>query len=186
MIEREEISIDKTVVGVPFYDGERPSVLDACLKNIDNCLNKLNIGAEVVIGVNGPRVSSGQNPLPNIVEQSHFNADITFIETPPGLVKAEKTIGTYAQERGFRRIFLTDADISRLPKALYYLWHEGKKPVVGANYATYPLNILLGSGIKLSPQEIAFMKIFEADKHPLAREFTTQHRPTMRLKEVCF
>lgn len=66
--------------------------------------------------------------------------------------------------------------------ALHHLWHEGDKPVVGANYATYPLGILIGFGIKLTPQEIAFMRIFEADKHPLAREFTDQHRPVKRLK----
>lgn len=62
------------------------------------------------------------------------------------------------------------------------MWHEGDKPVVGANYATYPLEVLIGAGIKLSPQEIAFMRIFEADKHPLAREFTTVHRSQKRLK----
>ena len=66
--------------------------------------------------------------------------------------------------------------------ALANLWSEGDKPVVGANYATYPLELITGSGIELSPQEIAFMRIFEADKHPLPRGFTHKHRPTRRLK----
>ncbi len=178
-----ERMIDKrTVVGVPFYDGEGFDVLEACLKNIDGCLNELDVDAKIIVGINGPRVSLGQAPLSYEIDRSRLNADIKFIKTPQGLVNAEKTIGRCAREEGYGRIFLTDADISRLPKALHNLWHEGDKPIVGANYASYPLEILLGAGINLTPQEIAFMRIFEADKHPLAREFTSAYRPQKRLK----
>lgn len=178
-----ECTTDKrTLVGIPFYDGEGRGVLKACLKNVDKCLSELDIDAKIVVGINGPRVSFGQEPLSYEIDKSEYNADIKFIKTPPGIVNAEKTIGRLATEEGYRRIFLTDADISRLPLALHNLWHEGDKPVVGANYSTYPLEILIGSGINLTPREIAFMRIFEADKHPLAREFTGQHRPAKRLK----
>jgi len=178
----ERMTEKRTLVGIPFYDGEGRDVLEACLKNIDRCLNSLGVDAKVVVGINGPRVSRGEMPLSYEIDRSCYNADIKFIKTSPGLVNAEKTLGLYAEKEGFKRIFLTDADISRLPMALHHLWHKGDKPVVGANYASYPLEILIGSGIKLTPQEIAFMRIFEADKHPLAREFTNPCRPAKRLK----
>lgn len=167
--------------GSLFYDGEGIEVLEACLQNIDDCLGQLNIDAKIIVGINGPRISQ-KDPLSYKINKSKYNADVKFIKTPPGIVNAEKTIGRRATEEGYERIFLTDADISRLPMALANLWSEGDKPVVGANYATYPLEIVTGSGIELSPQEIAFIRIFEADKHPLAREFTRKHRPTRRLK----
>ena len=179
MIER--VNDKRTVVGVPFYDGEGVEVLEACLQNIDNCLGRSNIDAKIVVGINGPKASQ-KDPLSYKINKSKYNADIKFIKTPPGIVNAEKTIGRRAVEEGYERIFLTDADVSRLPMALANLWNEGDKPVVGSNYATYPLEIVTGSGIKLSAQEIALMRIFEADKHPLAREFTHRHRPTRRLK----
>lgn len=178
-----ECATDKrTLVGIPFYDGEGHDVLNACLKNVDVCLSELNIDAKIVVGINGPRVSFGQVPLSYEFDRSKFSAEVKFIKTPPGLVNAEKTIGCLAIKEGYKRIFLTDADISRLPLAIHNLWHEGSKPVVGANYSTYPLEILIGSGVTLTHREIAFMRIFEADKHPLAREFTGQHRPVKRLK----
>lgn len=179
---KERITDKRTMVGIPFYDGEGLNVLDACLTNIDRCLNNLNVDTKIVVGINGPRVSSGQLPLSYKINRSKFNADIKFIKTPPGLVNAEKTIGCLAEEEGYERIFLTDADISRFPQALHNLWEKGDRLVVGANYAAYPLEILIGSGINLTPQEITFMRIFEADKHPLAREFTKYYRPTKRLK----
>lgn len=171
----------RTVVGVPFYDGEGLEVLEACLQNIDDCLGKLNIDAKIVVGINGLKASQ-KDPLSYKINKSKYNADIKFIKTPPGIVNAEKTIGRRAAEEGYERIFLTDADISRLPMSLVNLWKEGDKPVVGANYATYPIEIVLGSGIEFSPQETAFMRIFEADKHLLAREFTFKHRPIRRIK----
>jgi hypothetical protein len=179
MVER--MTDKRTVVGVPFYDGEGTEVLEACLENIDNCLGGLNIDAKIVVGINGPRASQ-QKPISYEISRSRYNADVNFIKTPPGIVNAEKAIGRYAAREGCRRIFLTDADISRLPMALANLWNEGDKPIVGSNYTTYPLEIMTGSGIELSPQEIAFMRIFEADKQPLAREFTYKYRPALRLK----
>ncbi len=174
--------LERTVVGVPFYDGEGPEVLRACLKNIDGCLGKLNVDAQIVVGINGPRVSMGENPISYMINKSEYNADVIFVKTPPGLVNAEKTIGRYALDQGYKRIFLTDADISRLPRALFNMWEKGDKPLVGANYSTYPIEILTGAGTSLSQQEITFMSIFEADKHPLAREFTFPYRPEKRLK----
>ena len=174
--------LERTIVGVPFYDGEGPAVLRACLKNIDGCLSKLNMDAQIVVGINGPQVSMGKDPLSYMIDRSEYNADVIFIKTPPGLVNAEKTIGRYALNRGYKRVFLTDADVSRLPRALFNLWEKGNKPLVGANYSTYPIEILTGAGMDLSQQEITFMRIFEADKHPLAREFTFPHRPEKRLK----
>lgn len=178
----ERLVNKRTVVGVPFYDGEGREVLESCLKNIDDCLNNLGVDAKIVVGINGPRVSHKQTPLSYQVDRSKYNADIKFIKTPPGLVNAEKAIGRRALEEGYERIFLTDADISRFPFSLSHLWENGDRPVVGANYSTYPSEILIGSGIVLTPREITFMRIFEADKHPLAREFTFPYRPEKRLK----
>jgi len=180
MVER--MKDKRTIVGVPFYDGESPNVLKACLKNIDSCLNNLGIDAKIIVGINGPRVSHGQIPISCQINKSQYNADVVFIKTPPGLVNAEKAIGRQAIKEGYERIFLTDADISRLPRSLSNMWEDGDRPIVGANYSAYPPGILIGFGIELTPQEIAFMKIFEADKHPLAREFTFPHRPQKRLK----
>lgn len=67
---------NKTLIGVPFYDGEGLEVLSACLTNLDRCLNTLNLDAEIVIGINGPRVSKGQFPLSDGVDKSQFNANI--------------------------------------------------------------------------------------------------------------
>lgn len=172
----------KTVVGIPFYDGESVEVLEACLQNVDKCLNGLDIDAKIVVGVNGPSVSQGKQPLSYVIDRSKYNADIKFIKTPPGLVNSTRTIAKQAEVEGHKRIFLTDADISRFPLSLHNLWENGDKQINGCNYSTYPIEILIGSGLTFSKNEIAFMKVFEADKHPLAREFTTQYRPIERLK----
>ena len=173
---------NRTVVGIPFYDGEGMEVLAACLANLDQCLNNLNLDARIVIGINGPRVSMGKPPLSYELDKSKYNADIEFIKTRPGLVAAEKAICSEAADAGYQRIFLTDADISRLPMSLRHLWNSGNSAVVGTNYTTYPLEILAGAGFNLNPEETALLKIFEADKHPLAREFAWGHRPKKRLK----
>ncbi len=173
---------NRTIVGVPFYDGEGMEVLAACLSNLDRCLNFLKLDAKIVVGINGPRVSMGKSPLSYELDKSKYNADIKFIKTRPGLVAAEKAICSEAGSEGHQRIFLTDADISRLPISLLHLWNSGDHAVVGANYATYPLEILTEAGFNLTPEETALLKIFEADKHPLAREFTWGHRPKKRLK----
>lgn len=178
----ERLTDTRTLVGVPFYDGEGAAVLEACLKNIDSCLNILGIDAKIVVGINGPRVCRGEVPLSYQIQRSNYNAEIEFVKTPPGLVNAEKTIGRRAIEEGYKRIFLTDADITRFPRSLLNMWTEGDRPIVGANYSAYPFEILIGHGINFTPQEMAFMRIFEADKHPLAREFTFPHRPAKRLK----
>lgn len=101
----ERITDKRTIVGVPFYDGEGSDVLDACLKNIDRCLNNLGIDAKIVVGINGPRVSRDQTPLSYEINRSKFNAEIKFIKTPPGLVNAEKTIGRHAEEEGYEPSF---------------------------------------------------------------------------------
>lgn len=172
----------RTMVGVPFYDGEGQEVLEACLSNLDRCLNGLGVDAEVVIAINGPRVNRGLDPLSYGVDRSKYNADISFVRTRPGIVRATEAIGNYAATRGYSRAFITDADVSRLPLSLRNMWENGDRPVVGATYSAYPLEVLTGSGTDLSDDEIALMGIFEADKHPLAREFTDRHRPPLRLK----
>ena len=96
---KDKISEQRTVVGIPFYDGEKTEVLEACLINIDRCLNELNVDAKIVVGVNGPRVSLGKPPLSYIVNRSKYNADVKFIKTPPGLVNSVKTISRYAEDR---------------------------------------------------------------------------------------
>lgn len=179
---RIKMNQERTIVGIPFYDGEGAGVLDACLKNLDSCLNRLDIDAQIVIGINGPRVCHGLPPLSDVIDPSKYNADVLFIKTPPGIVAAEKTICRTAKEQGYERIFLTDADISRLPNSIRHMWQRGDKRIVGANYAAYPPEILEAAGENISPDELALMKIFEADKHPLAREFTLPHRPEKRLK----
>lgn len=175
-------SESKAIVGVPFYDGEGFDVLAACIGNLDRCLNNLHLDAQVLVAINGPRVSLGLSPLSYKIDRSKYNSDVRFIRTRPGIVAAELAICQQAIKEGYSRIFLTDSDISRLPYSLSHLWGKGEKPVIGANYCTYPLEILNAAGINLSSTEVALMKIFEADKHPLAREFTWAHRPKTRLK----
>ncbi len=173
---------NKTIVGVPFYDQEGLEVLEACISNVDSCLNNLGVDAKIVVGINGPRVSMGLQPLAWMVDTSKYNSDIEFIKTRPGIVAAEKAICTKAQEEGYKRIFLTDADISRLPNSLDHMWSQGDCPVVGANYCAYPPEILSQADVQLTKQQITLMSIFEADKHPQAREFTWPHRPEKRIK----
>ena len=79
MTERISISEQKTAVGIPFYDGEGPGVLESCLKDTDKCLNHLGIDAQIVVGINGPRVSHGEHPLSHEINRSGYNADIKFI-----------------------------------------------------------------------------------------------------------
>jgi hypothetical protein len=178
----ERLTDKRTIVGVPFYDGEGQPVLEACLANIDMCLNKLGVDAKIVVGINGPRVQQGLEPLSYQLDRSKYNAEIHFVRTAPGIVAASQAIGAYAAEEGHERIFLTDVDISRLPNALANLWKDGNRAISGANYSTYPIEVLLASGLTFAPEELAIMKIFEADKHPQAREFTHPHRPKNRLK----
>ncbi len=171
-----------TIVGIPFYDGEGPDVLDAALRNVDICLNQMQIDAGIVIGINGPRINRGLQPLEWGVNKSDFNADIKFIRTPPGLVAAERTICRHAVSAGLRRTFLLDADVSPFPRAFLNMWDQGDKPIVGANYATYPPEVMRMLELGLTDAEYMLMEIFEADKHPLAREFTTKNRHKRRLK----
>lgn len=173
---------NKTLVGVPFYDQEGLEVLEACICNIDSCLNNLGVDAKIVVGINGPRVSMGLQPLAWMIDMSKYNADVEFIKTRPGIVAAEKAICTKAQEEGYKRIFLTDADISRLPNSMNYMWSQGNCPVVGAGYCAYPPEILALAEVKLTKEQITLMNIFEADKHPQVREFTWPYRPEKRLK----
>jgi len=172
---------ERTIVGIPFYEGECSDVLERALEDIDRRLRELGVDAKIVVGVNGPSTSRG-NFSPPPIERSSYNADIEFIKTPPGLVYAEKTIARKAMAEGYPRIFLTDVDISRLPGSLSFMWREGNKRLVGANYCAYPPEILEAAGFKLSEEEKAWARIFEADKHPLAREFTGDYRPELRLK----
>lgn len=172
---------ERTIIGVPFYDGEGVDVLGVCLRNLDDCLNNLNVDARIVVGINGPRVSLGEEPISQKLDRSRFNTDVSFIKSLPGIVQAERAIIKYARDNNYTRIFLTDADISRLPLSLSYLWNKGDRSVVGANYCTYPKPILEKAGIKLSDEEFALIDIFEADKHPLAIKHTGGHRPK-RLK----
>ncbi len=174
---------ERTIVGVPLHIRERPETLKFCLENIDDCLSFLGIDAGIIVGVNGEGLSDENfNNLCGTINRSRYNADISFIRTRPGIVNATKAIGEVAEEQGCGRIFLTDADISRLPRSLYYMWRRGEAPIIGANYSAYPEEIMIRAGVGLTPQEIAFMRIFEADKHPLMREFTFPHRPRRRLK----
>lgn len=172
----------KTLVGVPFYDGEGLEVLKTCLKNIDDCLKNLDIEAKILIGINGPRISMGQMPLEYLIDEKDYQTPIEFIKTQPGLVNSEKAIAKHALKMGYERIFLTDADISRLPHALAYMWDYGDRPIVGCNYSTYPIDLLKAAGINFSPTEIKLAQIFEADKDPLIRKYTSAYRPALRLK----
>lgn len=172
----------RTLVGVPYYDGEGLDVLTACLADLDRCLNNLKIDAKIVVGINGPRVSRGEMPLSRVVNLSCYNAEVEFIKTSNGMVNTIKEICIKAETEGYRRIFLSDADISRLPKALYHMWHLGDQPIVGTNYSVYPLELLYEAGIHIAPHELTLMRVFEADKHPLMREFVQEFRPVKRLK----
>lgn len=185
MSERLIDKKERTIVGVPFYDGEGPDVLQACLTNVDSCLNDLGIDAQIVVGINGPRVSMGYDPISQAIKgiRSKYNADIKFIKTPPGQCHAMNCLSKYAKDEiGCARMFLTDADISRLPNSFDLMWKEGNKPLVGVRYAAYPIEIMLDAGVNLTQQEIALIDIFEADKDPIVREFTQELRSKDRVK----
>jgi len=135
------IEQNRTIVGIPFYDGEGHEVLEACLSNVDDGLNHLGIEAEIVIGINGPRVSMGNDPISYRINKSQYNAPIKFIKTPPGQVPALNELIKYARQKDCGKMFMTDADISRLPHALSHMWHErGDYSLVGVNIQPILLN----------------------------------------------
>ncbi len=176
---------ESILVGIPLYDGEKPETLHACLENIDKGLNRIdrNVNIQgIVVGINGPRTSMSRTPLCGTVVSSRYNADVRVIHTPPGIVRATKTIAQFALNRGIGRICLTDADIWRFPLALRNLYDAACKPVAGANYSAYPPELLIEAGVPVTEQELRLARIFEADKSPLARPFTTGYRPANRLR----
>ncbi len=179
MNEKEQ---NRTIVGVPFYDGEGLPVLEACLSDIDHGLNNLAVDAKIVVGINGPMVCMGSEPLSKQVNKSKYNADITFVKTLPGQVASLNQIARIAVDEGVGKIFLTDADISRMPDVFTRMWNEGERPLVGVKYSAYPVEIMLDAGCQLSEQEIALINIFEADKHPLVRNAMGDLRPNTRVK----
>lgn len=71
---------ERTLVGVPFYEGESQECLDATLKNIDQSLNKLAIDASITIQVNGPQTTQGKPPSLE-VNKSFYNSDIVIIHS---------------------------------------------------------------------------------------------------------
>jgi len=171
-----------TIVGVPFYDGEGLPVLEACLADIDRGLNNLAVDARVVVGINGPMVCKGSEPLSKQINNSKYNADIKFVKTLPGQVASLNHIARIAVEEGVGKIFLTDADISRMPDVFTRMWSEGERPLVGVKYSAYPVEVMLDAGCSLTEEQIALINIFEADKHPLVRKATEGLRPSTRVK----
>jgi len=103
MVER--LTDKRTVVGVPFYDGEGIDVLDACLRNIDGCLGELGVDAEIVVGINGPRVSQGQIPLSYEIDKSRFNANVRFIKTPQDWLMPKKRLDAVQKKMVINEFF---------------------------------------------------------------------------------
>ncbi|MBN1168459.1 hypothetical protein JXA63_01060 [Candidatus Woesebacteria bacterium] len=177
-----ELNSNRTMVGIPFYDAEGEEVLEACLSDVDRALNNLGVDAQIVVGINGPMTCRGYEPLSQSINRSKYNASVRFIKTLPGQVAALNQLACHGVDMQCERIFLTDADISRLPDSLGAMWTEGSKPLVGARYSAYPIELMMDAGIEISDEEAGLIEIFEADKHPSVRRYVSDLRPKNRVK----
>ena len=158
---------ERTIVGLPFYEGEGNICLREALRNVDHCLSELNVDAPIIVLVNGPRTINGTLP-PLFINRSTYNADVRIVGGD-GLGQAEaiNQIVHEAEKAGVKRVFITDADIYRFPRALERLWSLADRPLVGAHHLVYPREVVEGQmGRPLSSQEAFLYTLFERDKPP--------------------
>lgn len=159
-----------TVVGVPFYEAEGQGVLDATVGNIEGALCRLSVDAEIWIMVNGPNTQRG-NPPAFSDENRSANVPVrTFFSDERGQVAAIDEMVRMAQRRKIGRMFITDADIYRFPNSLELMWHGSDKPLVGAQYRPYPLEVVSDAYPDLTHEERLLYEIFDGDQKPEIRE----------------
>jgi hypothetical protein len=135
-------NFEKSLVGLPFYEKESQEGLDITLKNIDDRLNELDVDTSVIVQVNGPETAQGQGIDFNI-DQSKYNAEIEVVKSDKlGQTRALNDLMAEAAFRGIQRAFMTDADIYRFPGSMKAMWEQADKPVVGARYRPYPVEVV--------------------------------------------
>lgn len=165
----------EAIVGVPFFEAEAEGSLAAALSNIDTCLNNVNIDASIVVVVNGPETAQGNAPRLT-VEHSRYNSEIRLLRGERlGQANAINDIAAYAGNLGLSRVFITDADISRFPHSMQRMLESADKPLVGAQYAAYPLEIVSDVMPNLSSNEKLLYQVFEGDKSFSARRAQEAH-----------
>src|SRR5687767_11267765 len=122
-----------TAIGVPFYERESQACLDKTLRNIDVCLNHLQIDPPIVVIVNGPETArDGKHPF--VVERSRYNAKVQVIPgEKSGQVNAINDIVSRVGQLGVQRVFITDADIYRFPDSMRSMWDHADRALVGAH-----------------------------------------------------
>lgn len=165
----------ETLVGVPFYEKEGQLTLDTTLKNIDDCLNTLDVDASIVVMVNGP-LTAGGNPPALEANNSRYNAEISLVNSPKkGQVSAINDMVVHAAACDMDKVFITDADIYRFPDSLNQMWEQADKPLVGAHYRPYPLEVVEAEYGQLPLQEQLLYQIFDGDQSPLVRQILKRH-----------
>lgn len=161
---------ERTFVGLPLYEQESREGLEITLGNIDGRLNELNVDSPIVIQVNGPETAAG-NPPDLAIDQSKYNAEIEVITSESlGQTRALNDLIGSAAVRGVERAFMTDADIYRFPGSMRAMWEQGEKPVVGARYRPYPIDIVEAEFGNLELEEKLLYQIFDGDQSPEVRE----------------
>lgn len=166
---------ERTLVGVPFYEKESQQGLDITLKNIDDRLNELAIDSSIVVQVNGPETAQGQGP-DFVVNASSYNAHIEVIKSDRlGQTRALDDLIGLSAVRGIHHAFMTDADVYRFPGSLKAMWEQADKPIIGAHYRPYPIQIVEAEFGNLSYEERLLYQIFDGDQSPQVRRVLRRH-----------
>lgn len=166
---------ERTIVGLPLYEKESREGLEVTLENIDDRLNELDIDSSVVIQVNGPETASG-NPPDLAINQSRYNAEIEIISSERiGQTRALNDLIASAAIRDVQRAFMTDADVYRFPNSMKEMWERGDRPVVGARYRPYPIEVVEAEFGELTLEERLLYQIFDGDQSPQVREVLRQN-----------
>lgn len=80
-----------------------------------------------------------------------------------------------------QKLFITDTDIYRFTDTMAMMWQQSNKPLIGANYATYPIEVV-EKYCQLSAQEKLLYQIFEGDKTPIARQALAKHNQIRNIR----
>lgn len=162
--------IERTMVGIPFYEMEGQETLDVTLTNLDMCLGRLGVDASIIVQLNGPETQQG-NPPHYEVSQSKYNADIEVVQGQRrGLVNAVDDIVHHAEAQMIDKVFITDTDVYRFPESIKAMWEVGDKPVVGARYRPYPVEVVEALYGPLTWQEKLLYEVFDGDQSPQVRQ----------------
>jgi hypothetical protein len=161
---------ERTLVGLPLYEDETQQGLEVTLDNIDTQLNELGIDSSVVVQVNGPETAEGRPPG-FVIDQSRYNTEVEVVASERlGQTRALDDLVRTAAVRGIARAFMTDADIYRLPGAMTAMWDQAERPIVGARYRPYPVQVVEAEFGPLTPQERMLYQIFDGDQSPQVRQ----------------